>query len=115
MSCRFAERLTAWRRHRAAPVIAGRTSSDLRAVVLDTKCRNRNGAAVGKLSAHAAGEAIDISGFELSNGKSILIKIGPTGSLTPITEFTLWPDVAGEAQARRTNWRPGALIRAADR
>jgi hypothetical protein len=38
------------------------------------ECRNRNGAANGKLSAHAVGQAIDISGFELSNGKLIPVK-----------------------------------------
>src|SRR5258707_1238032 len=44
------------------------------------ECRNRNGAASGKLSAHAVGKAIDISGFELSSGKFIPIK--PDGDET---------------------------------
>jgi hypothetical protein len=76
VSCQFAERLTAWLGSLVAPVIAGRTSVNLRAVRTGPgyECRNRNGAAVGKLSAHAVGQAIDISSFELSNGKSISVK-----------------------------------------
>jgi hypothetical protein len=76
VSCQFAERLTAWLRDLVAPLIAGRMSADLRAVRTGPgyECRNRNGAANGKLSAHAVGQAIDISAFELSSGKLIPIK-----------------------------------------
>jgi hypothetical protein len=76
VSCLFAERLTAWLVNLAAPLIAGRMSADLRAVRTGPgyECRNRNGAASGKLSAHAVGKAIDISGFELSSGKFIPVK-----------------------------------------
>jgi hypothetical protein len=76
VSCQFGERLTAWLGHLVAPLIAGGTSADLRAVRTGPgyECRNRNGAVNGKLSAHAVGQAIDISGFELSNGKSIPVK-----------------------------------------
>jgi hypothetical protein len=78
MSCEFAERLTGWLGNVVAPVIAGRMSADLRAVRTGPgyECRNRNGAAVGKLSGHA----IDITSFELSGGKSIPIK--PDGDET---------------------------------
>jgi hypothetical protein len=76
VSCRFAEQLTAWLGHLVAPLIAGRMSADLRAVRTGPgyECRNRNGATNGKLSAHAIGQAIDISGFELSNSKLIPVK-----------------------------------------
>jgi len=76
VSCLFAERLTAWLGNLVAPLIAGRTSTDLRAVRTGPgyECRNRNGAVTGKLSAHAEGKAIDISAFELSSGKFIPIK-----------------------------------------
>jgi hypothetical protein len=76
ISCEFAERLTAWLGQLVVPVIAGRMSASLRAVRTGPgyECRNRNGAPTGKLSAHAIGKAIDISAFELSNGKSISIK-----------------------------------------
>jgi hypothetical protein len=82
VSCQFAERLTAWLGHLVAPLIAGRMSTDLRAVRTGPgyECRNRNGAASGKLSAHAVGKGIDISGFELSSGKFIPIK--PDGDET---------------------------------
>src|SRR6266436_6453136 len=82
VSCQFAERLTAWLGHLVAPLIAGRMYTDLRAVRTGPgyECRNRNGAASGKLSAHAVGKAIDISGFELSSGKVIPIK--PDGDET---------------------------------
>jgi hypothetical protein len=76
VSCQFAERLAGWLGHLVAPLIAGRMSTDLRAVRTGPgyECRNRNGAATGKLSAHAVGKAIDISGFELSSGKFISVK-----------------------------------------
>jgi hypothetical protein len=76
VSCQFAEQLTGWLGHLVAPLITGRMSADVRAVHTGPgyECRNRNGAANGKLSAHAVGKAIDISAFELSNGKSIPIK-----------------------------------------
>jgi hypothetical protein len=82
VSCQFAERMTAWLGNLVAPLIAGQMSTDLRAVHTGPgyECRNRNGAAVGKLSAHAIGQAIDISAFELSSGKSIPIK--PDGDET---------------------------------
>ena len=76
VSCQYAERLADWLGRLVAPLIRGRMSADLRAVRTGPgyECRNRNGAAVGKLSEHAIGKAIDISGFELSNGKFISIK-----------------------------------------
>jgi len=76
ISCEFAERVTAWLGHLVAPLIAGRMSTDLRAVRTGPgyECRNRNGAAVGKLSAYAVGKTIDISGFEFSSGRFIPIK-----------------------------------------
>jgi hypothetical protein len=82
VSCQFAERLTGWLGKLVAPVIAGRMSAELRAVRTGPgyECRNRNGAATGKLSAHAVGHAIDITQFDLSGGKSIPIK--PDGDET---------------------------------
>jgi hypothetical protein len=76
VSCQFAERLAAWLGHLVAPLIAGRMSADLRAVRTGPgyECRNRNGAASGKLSGHAVGKAIDISAFELSTSRLIPIK-----------------------------------------
>jgi hypothetical protein len=76
VSCQFAERLAAWLGHLVAPLIGGRMSADLRAVRTGPgyECRNRNSAAIGKLSAHAVGKAIDITAFEVSSGKLLPIK-----------------------------------------
>src|SRR5579883_280368 len=78
VSCQFAEQLAGWLGHLVAPLIAGRASADLKSVRTGPgyECRNRNGAATGKLSAHAVGKAIDIVAFDLSNGKSISVKPG---------------------------------------
>jgi hypothetical protein len=53
VSCQLAERLADWLGNLVAPLIAGRMSTDLRAVRTGPgyECRNRNGAAIGKLSA----------------------------------------------------------------
>ncbi len=76
LSCRFAERLTGWLADLAAPLIAGRLAAEVKAVRTGPgyECRNRNRAASGKLSAHAVGQAVDISGFELANGKALHVK-----------------------------------------
>lgn len=76
VSCAFAERLSGWLTELAAPLIAGRLSADLKAVRTGPgfECRNRNRSADGKLSAHALGRAVDISAFELANGKTIWVK-----------------------------------------
>jgi len=88
VSCQFAERLTAWLGHLVAPLVAGRTSADLRAVRTGPgyECRNRNGAATGKLSGHAVGKAIDISAFELSSGKLIPIKPDGDEAMTNVID-----------------------------
>jgi len=76
LSCELAERLSDWLGNLVAPLIRGRMSADLTAVRTGPgyECRNRNGLADGKLSAHAMGKAVDISSFALSNGKSIPVK-----------------------------------------
>jgi len=76
VSCRFAERFSAWLGELAAPLIAGRLSAEVKAVRTGPgyECRNRNRATTGKLSAHAVGEAVDVAGFELSNGSTMQVK-----------------------------------------
>lgn len=45
-------------------------------------CRNRNGAAAGPISEHAFGNAVDLSGFVLADGRSLLVQAhwGPTAT-----------------------------------
>ncbi|MET0528445.1 MAG: extensin family protein [Microvirga sp.] len=76
LACRFAGPLGRWIGDLVAPLVAGIKGAELKAVRTGPgfECRNRNGAAVGKLSAHAQGLAIDIAGFELVNGSTLRIK-----------------------------------------
>jgi hypothetical protein len=76
LACRFAERFGHFVGDLAAPLIAGRLSFDLKGVRTGPgyECRNRNRAASGHISAHALGIAVDVAGFELTNGKALPIK-----------------------------------------
>lgn len=75
LSCQFAERFGKWIGSLAAPVLRGAKGAELKAVQTGPgfECRNRNRNAAGKISAHAAGLAIDISAFELSDGSRLRI------------------------------------------
>ena len=83
LACRFADAFGRWLGDLVAPAVAGSLNTEVRNVRTGPgfECRNRNGAATGKLSAHAEGLAIDISAFELSNGSSLRIK--PEGDTPP--------------------------------
>jgi hypothetical protein len=73
VDCRLAEPLALWLAGAVAPILAAGFSSRLTAVRTGPgyECRNRNRAAAGKISAHALGLALDISGFELADGRSV--------------------------------------------
>jgi hypothetical protein len=73
VDCRLAEPLALWLAGAVAPILAADFSSRLTAVRTGPgyECRNRNRAAAGKISAHALGLALDISGFELADGRSV--------------------------------------------
>jgi hypothetical protein len=76
LACRFAESFGHWLGDLVAPVVAGGLGTALKTVRTGPgfECRNRNRATAGKLSAHAGGLAIDISGFELANGSTLPIE-----------------------------------------
>ncbi|WP_414471335.1 extensin family protein [Microvirga sp. M2] len=76
LACRFAGNFGRWLGGLVAPVVAGSLNTELRNVRTGPgfECRNRNGAATGRLSAHAEGLAIDIVGFELANGSTLRIR-----------------------------------------
>ena len=75
VACRFAERLGQWASEVVAPLSAGQLKADVKAIRTGPgyDCRNRNRQASGKLSPHANGLAVDVAGFELSNGDRLLI------------------------------------------
>ena len=64
-----------WISDLVVPMIAGRLSTELKAVRTGPgfECRNRNRSASGKLSAHGVGLAIDVSGFDLANGERLQV------------------------------------------
>jgi hypothetical protein len=83
LACRFADQLGHWIGDLVAPLVAGIKDTDLKAVRTGPgfECRNRNGATTGKLSSHAEGLAIDISGFEFANGATMRVK--PEARIAP--------------------------------
>lgn len=76
LNCRFASTLAGWIRGIVTPVGAQLMSSPV--AIVDTGpgyvCRNMNSAAQGKRSAHAIGNALDLVGFRLADGRRILIE-----------------------------------------
>ena len=87
INCRLAEPLARWLGEVVAPIFEANFSSPLTAVRTGPgyECRNRNHEATGKISAHAIGLALDITGFELANGQILSV-----GSQTdPVSEAVL--------------------------
>jgi hypothetical protein len=87
IDCQLAEPLARWLGEIVAPVIAANFSSPLKAIRTGPGyvCRNRNHEAAGKLSAHAIGIALDISGFELADGRILSFGAGND----PVSEAVL--------------------------
>jgi len=75
LSCQFALRLAIWLADVSAPIIQDFQKSPLKAISSGPgyTCRNRYNRKNGKLSEHAYGNAIDINGFLLANGKRIAV------------------------------------------
>jgi hypothetical protein len=88
LACRFADRFGHWVGDLVAPLVAGSLNTELKSIQTGPgfECRNRNGAATGKLSAHAEGLAIDIAAFELASGSTLRVK--PDGETPPNPAFT---------------------------
>ena len=78
IDCQLAEPLAHWLGEVVAPVFAVNFASPLKAIRTGPgyECRNRNHETTGKLSAHAIGLALDISGFELANGQILSVGAG---------------------------------------
>ncbi len=81
LSCAFTQRLAIWLSDAAGPIVAGHVKSPLLAVTTGPGyvCRNRNGQKNGKLSEHAFGNAIDISGFKITRLKTIAVSAISSG------------------------------------
>lgn len=76
MACPLGATFTAWVRNGVMP--AARLYLGVEVTKVETfgtySCRNINGAASGRLSEHASANAVDVSGFQLSDGRRITIK-----------------------------------------
>ena len=75
MACEFAALLARWTSEVAGPVIAGHAGARLQVIATGPGivCRNRAGGTKTKLSEHAKGNALDITGFRLSDSRSLQI------------------------------------------
>jgi len=75
LSCSFAVRLSTWLSDVAAPVVKSLAKSSLVSVVTGPgyQCRNRNNRKNGKISEHAFGNAIDITGFDLALRRTVVV------------------------------------------
>lgn len=79
VDCAVATALATWLRRGPKTTFAALgLRLDAVTVVDAYSCRNRNRAASGKLSEHAFGRAIDISGFQLSDGTTLSVAEGWT-------------------------------------
>lgn len=74
MNCTTAQTLNSWVSNEAVPSVGKRGGglTSLR-VVAHYACRTRNSKRGARLSEHAKGNAIDIAGFGLANGKEITV------------------------------------------
>ena len=82
LNCAFALRLSRWVAGSAAPIIAYQTGSTLKAVATGPgyQCRRRNRSKTGKLSEHAVGNAIDITGFIAGDGARFAVEKRASGT-----------------------------------
>jgi len=74
LNCKTAKALRRWISEVADPKLGNKGGLESMTVAASYSCRTRNNKKDAKLSEHAFGNAIDISGFTLKNGKTISIK-----------------------------------------
>lgn len=81
MTCPLAANFTAWAKNAVIPAARAYFKSEI--VKIETmgtySCRNVNSASSGKLSEHASGNAVDVSGFVLKDGRRITVLSGWNG------------------------------------
>lgn len=75
MTCLALTALMIWERHVAIPAAHEEMGADLTRIVHygSYQCRNVNGAREGKRSKHATARAVDIAGFQFSDGQKISV------------------------------------------
>lgn len=77
VGCDAARALYGWVQQKAKPAVGGKGGGLAKIqMIAGYSCRNRNSAKGGRLSEHAKGNAIDISGFILKNGTSMSVLRG---------------------------------------
>lgn len=76
MSCRLAATLHVWERHVVIPAAHAILGQDVKRIETlgSYSCRRVNSASTGRWSEHAHGEAVDIAGFTLADGASVMVK-----------------------------------------
>jgi hypothetical protein len=81
MTCPLAASFAAWAKNAVRPAARQYLGSDVvRIETMGTyNCRNVNGARSGRLSEHAFGNAVDVSGFVLADGRRISVLNGWNG------------------------------------
>ena len=72
-NCRFARQFALWASDTASAVVLAQTSKRLEKLATGPgyDCRHRNGDSSGKMSEHAAGDAVDITSFTMAGGTTI--------------------------------------------
>lgn len=91
MNCALAAAFTAWIRNGVMPAARVYLGAELGRVETfgSYSCRNVNGALAGRLSEHAAANAVDVSGFLLADGRRITLKGDWTSSDPAVRSFLL--------------------------
>jgi hypothetical protein len=81
MTCPLAASFAAWAKNAVRPAARQYLGSDVvRIETMGTyNCRNVNGSRSGRLSEHAFGNAVDVSGFVLADGRRITVLSGWNG------------------------------------
>ena len=88
MTCPLSAAVHVWERHVVLPAAEAILGSPVEQVLTygSYNCRRVNGSASGRWSEHASANAIDISGFELADGRRITV-LDDFGEDTPEGEF----------------------------
>lgn len=101
LSCEFAKTFTQWLQNDVLPAAEKHFDGGIKSIATGPgyQCRRRNNQPDGKLSEHALGKAVDISGFAMHEGASVSVETD-WGKDTPQGRFL--KDIHKSACARFT-------------